>query len=151
MVGRASPRVSSGASAKGRHGVAVAEGHAVLVSPYHPAAAFSAGAAMGRNKLIYAFSDVAVVVSSAEGSGGTWTGAIEAIKGGWVPVVVRSGPDVPPGNTALLARGAAALAEDAIPSKLTSRDLLDMAAAARSRNRVRLRTATTLRRRIGRC
>ena len=106
---------------------AVAEGRAVLVSPYHPAAAFSVGAAMGRNKLIYAFSDVAVVVSSAEGSGGTWSGAIEALKGGWVPVVVRSGPGVPPGNNALLARGAAALAEDAIPGKLTSRDLLDIA------------------------
>ena len=106
---------------------AVAEGRAVLVSPYHPAAAFSAGSAMGHNKLIYAFSDVAVVVSSAEGSGGTWTGAIEALKGGWVPLVVRSGPDVPPGNTALLARGATALTDDAIPSKLTSRDLLDIA------------------------
>src|SRR5690349_1830528 len=105
----------------------VAEGRAVLVSPYHPAAAFSAGAAMGRNKLIYAFSDVVVVVSSAEGAGGTWTGAIEALKGGWVPVVVRSGPGVPPGNAALLARGAAALADDAIPSELTSRDLLDIA------------------------
>jgi len=106
---------------------AVAEGRAVLVSPYHPAAAFSAGAAMGRNKLIYAFSDVAVVVSSAEGSGGTWTGAIEALKGGWAPVVVRSGPGVPPGNAALIARGASALADDAILSELTSRDLLDIA------------------------
>ena len=105
---------------------AVAEGRAVLVSPYHPMAPFSAGAAMGRNKLIYGFSDVAVVVSSAEGSGGTWTGAIEALKGGWVPVVVRSGPGVPPGNAALVARGARALTEGAIPNALTSRDLLDM-------------------------
>ncbi|MEJ7695548.1 MAG: DNA-processing protein DprA [Candidatus Limnocylindrales bacterium] len=70
---------------------AVAGGQALLVSPYHPLAAFSAGAAMGRNKLIYALSDVAVVVSSAEGSGGTWTGALEALKGGWVPVFVREG------------------------------------------------------------
>ena len=89
-------------------------------------APFSAGAAMGRNKLIYALSDVAVVVSSAEGSGGTWAGALEALKGGWVPVVARSGPGVPPGNAALVARGARALPEDAIPSSLTSRDLLDM-------------------------
>jgi predicted Rossmann fold nucleotide-binding protein DprA/Smf involved in DNA uptake len=82
---------------------------------------------MGRNKLIYAFSDVAVVVSSAEGSGGTWTGAIEALKGGWVPLVVRSGSGVPPGNAALIARGASALADDTIPGALTSRDLLDIA------------------------
>jgi predicted Rossmann fold nucleotide-binding protein DprA/Smf involved in DNA uptake len=105
---------------------AVAEGRAVLVSPYHPMAPFSAGAAMGRNKLIYALSDVAVVVSSTEGSGGTWTGAIEALKAGWVPVVVRSGPDAPPGNAALVARGARALPEEAIPVALTSRELLDM-------------------------
>jgi predicted Rossmann fold nucleotide-binding protein DprA/Smf involved in DNA uptake len=106
---------------------AVAEGRAVLVSPCHPMAPFSAGAAMGRNKLIYALSDVAVVVSSSEGSGGTWTGAIEALKGGWVPVLARSGPGVPPGNAALMARGASALREDALPGAVTSRDLLDLA------------------------
>ena len=85
---------------------AVADGHAVLVSPYHPAAAFSAGAAMGRNKLIYALSDVAVVVSSADGSGGTWTGAIEALRHGWVPVLVRDEPGTPAGNPALISLGA---------------------------------------------
>ena len=110
---------------------AVAAGRAVLVSPYHPMAAFSAGAAMGRNKLIYALADVAVVVSSTEGSGGTWTGAIEALKGAWVPILVRSGSDVPPGNAALVARGASALPEDSIPSMLTSRDLLDMTVPTR--------------------
>jgi predicted Rossmann fold nucleotide-binding protein DprA/Smf involved in DNA uptake len=83
----------------------VASGQAVLVSPYHPGAAFSAGGAMGRNKIVYALSDVAVVVSSATGSGGTWTGAIEAIKGGWVPVLVRDTQDAPDGNRALIARG----------------------------------------------
>ncbi len=60
---------------------------------------------MGRNKIIYALSDVAVVVSSAAGSGGTWTGAMEAIEGGWVPVLVRDGPDAPEGNRALIAKG----------------------------------------------
>ena len=59
-----------------------------MVSPYHPTAGFSAGAAMGRNKLVYALSDVAVVVSSGQASGGTWTGASEALKAGWVPVLV---------------------------------------------------------------
>ena len=58
---------------------AVASGQAVIVSPYHPAAGFSAGAAMGRNKLIYGLADVAVIVSSDLGSGGTWTGAMEAL------------------------------------------------------------------------
>ena len=93
------PRVSSGASARVDTRSAVAEGHAVLVSPYHPAAAFSAGAAMGRNKLIYAFADVAVVVSPRKGRAAPGRGAIEAIEGGWVPVVVRSGPGVSAGET----------------------------------------------------
>ena len=84
---------------------AVASGRVVLVSPYHPGAAFSAGAAMGRNKIVYGLSDLAVVVSSAVGSGGTWTGAIEAIEGGWVRVLVRDGPDAPDGNRALLGKG----------------------------------------------
>jgi predicted Rossmann fold nucleotide-binding protein DprA/Smf involved in DNA uptake len=89
--------------------VAVASGQVVLVSPYQPAAPFSAGAAMGRNKLIYALADVAVVVSSATGSGGTWTGALEAIKGGWVPVLIRDGEDVPDGNRALIQKGGSSL------------------------------------------
>lgn len=92
---------------------AVASGRAVLVSPYHPGAAFSAGAAMGRNKIIYALSDIAVVVSSAAGSGGTWTGAIEAIEGGWVPVLVRDGPGVPDGNRALIGKGGVSLPVEA--------------------------------------
>lgn len=85
---------------------AVASGQAVLISPYHPGAAFSAGAAMGRNKIIYALSELAVVVSSASGSGGTWAGAVEAIKGDWVPILVRDSPDAPAGNRALLELGA---------------------------------------------
>ena len=92
----------------------VASGQAVLVSPYHPLAGFSAGAAMGRNKIIYALSDVAVVVSTATGSGGTWTGAMEAMKGGWVPVLVRDGPDAPQGNRDLIAKGGVPLPADAV-------------------------------------
>jgi hypothetical protein len=52
---------------------------------------------------------VAVVVSSATGSGGTWTGALEAIKGGWVPVLIRDGEDVPDGNRALIQKGGSSL------------------------------------------
>ena len=45
------------------------DGRLVLVSPYDPAARFLAAHAMQRNKLIYALSDAAVVVNSAEGVG----------------------------------------------------------------------------------
>jgi predicted Rossmann fold nucleotide-binding protein DprA/Smf involved in DNA uptake len=104
---------------------AVASGQVVLVSPYQPGAPFSTGAAMGRNKLIYALSDVAVVVSSAAGSGGTWTGALEAINGGWVPVLVRDGKGVPDGNRALVAKGGSSLPADMlVPDTVSVSDLL---------------------------
>lgn len=106
---------------------AIAGGQALLVSPYHPAAGFSAGAAMGRNKLIYALADVAVVVSTAAGSGGTWTGAIEAIKGRWVPVLARSDASAPPGNAELIARGAAPFSPESLDEPLTVADLLSLA------------------------
>jgi len=109
---------------------AVAAGQAVLVSPYHPSAAFSAGAAMGRNKLIYALSDVAVVVSTADGSGGTWTGAVEALERGWVPLLVRDGPGVPAGNRSLVALGAAPLSSASIGATITPSDLVALAAGS---------------------
>jgi DNA processing protein len=83
----------------------------VLLTPYAPAAGFSVGAAMGRNKVIYGLADYAVVVSSDYQTGGTWAGATEALKGGWCPVFAREGPNVPKGNQELLKQGAAPLPE----------------------------------------
>jgi len=91
--------------------MAVTEGQAVLMSPYRPNAPFSVGSAMGRNKLIYALSTIAVVVSSTSGSGGTWAGAIEALKSRWVPVYVRDSTGVRNGNAELIARGGRAWAD----------------------------------------
>jgi predicted Rossmann fold nucleotide-binding protein DprA/Smf involved in DNA uptake len=90
----------------------LADGSVALVSPYHPSSGFSVGAAMGRNKLIYALADLAVVVSTTAGQGGTWAGAIEALQAGWVPVYVRVGDGVPAGNAALISRGAIALPDE---------------------------------------
>ena len=56
------------------------DGRLALVSPYDPAAGFNVGHAMGRNKLIYALADAALVVSSDYQKGGTWTGAVEQLK-----------------------------------------------------------------------
>ncbi len=95
---------------------ALADGMVALASPYHPGAAFSAGAAMGRNKLIYAIADVAVVVSSSTASGGTWAGAVETLKAGWVPVYVRTGDAVPEGNLRLVALGARPLVGPVAPA-----------------------------------
>src|SRR5439155_14755595 len=87
----------------------VLDGKLVLVTPYVPTAGFSVGGAMGRNKLIYGLADYAVVVSSDFQTGGTWAGAVEALKAGWCPVFVRDSADVSKGNLELLKLGAAAL------------------------------------------
>lgn len=87
----------------------VAAESVTLVTPYSPWAPFSAGAAMGRNKLVYTLSRAAVVVASAHGEGGTWAGAIENLEHRWVPLFVRSTGDAPAGNAELIRRGAARL------------------------------------------
>lgn len=81
----------------------------VLLTPYAPTAGFSVGAAMGRNKVIYGLAESAIVVSSDFNKGGTWAGAIEALKAGWCPVFVRGGEGVPSGNRELAKKGAAML------------------------------------------
>lgn len=85
------------------------DGQLALVTPYVPTAGFSIGAAMGRNKVIYGLADYAVVVSSEHETGGTWAGAIEALKSHSCPVFVRDGAQAPLGNRELLRRGGVAL------------------------------------------
>jgi len=85
---------------------ALARGDLCLVTPYHPEAAFSVGAAMGRNRLIYCLADYAIVVAAEAETGGTWAGATEALKRGWVPLFVLEHPAMPEGNKRLLGKGA---------------------------------------------
>lgn len=84
--------------------VGLQEGRLVLVSPYFPEAGFNAGNAMGRNRYIYTLADRALVIDSALRSGGSWAGAIENLKHGWVPMYVRS-PGDGAGNAALIEEG----------------------------------------------
>ena len=85
---------------------AVHEGATVVCTPYSPDAPFSAGNAMGRNKLIYAQAALTVVVASDDGTGGTWSGAAEALKHGYGSVAVWRGDGEGPGNESLQHRGA---------------------------------------------
>lgn len=80
--------------------------HLVMLTPYGPDAGFSVGAAMGRNKVIYGLSAFAVVAASDFEKGGTWAGAVDAIKGNWCPVFVREAQGVPKGNRELVKLGA---------------------------------------------
>ncbi len=90
---------------------AVHEGRTAMCSPYAPDSPFSVGKAMGRNKLIYALSDVTVAVAADNGSGGTWSGATEAIRGDYCRVAVWRGSGEGPGNEPLERRGALPLTD----------------------------------------
>ena len=89
------------------HRDALNGGRLALLSPYDPAARFSVGHAMRRNKLIYALADAALVVDSDHGRGETWAGAteqLERLKS--VPVHVRADRNVGKGLGELRKRGA---------------------------------------------
>ncbi len=104
----------------------VMAGNLVLISPFNPEAGFEVGNAMARNKYVYCLSDAAVVVHSGA-KGGTWTGALENLKNGWVPLWVKS--DAGPGsaNALIVQQGARRLT--ASPRDLNLRSLFGSAAA----------------------
>lgn len=88
---------------------AIHDERAVMCSPYSPKAPFRVWNAMGRNKLIYALSEVTVVVASASQRGGTWSGATEALRKGFGHVAVWRGVGEGPGNEGIEKRGARSL------------------------------------------
>ncbi len=88
---------------------AITAGNLLALSPFNPRSRFKVYTAMERNKYIYALSKYAVVVSSSVKKGGTWAGATENLKAGWVPLFVRAGNEIPDGNKMLLGLGGIAL------------------------------------------
>ncbi|URL60429.1 DNA-protecting protein DprA [Luteibacter flocculans] len=94
------------ASSSAKYRSSLVGGNLVLISPFNPEAGFHAGNAMARNKYIYCLADAAIVIKSARGTGGTWNGAIETLKNGWVPVWVKPHADHASGNAALADAGA---------------------------------------------
>jgi len=105
-------------------------GRLVLISPYDPAAGFNVGHAMQRNKLIYALSDAALVVSSDYQKGGTWAGAVEQLdKLKSVPVYVRAHDTTEKGLQSLQEKGALCW-----PDPMTPDMLVDTLAVGPSRN-----------------
>ena len=83
----------------------IEEGHLLLATSFSPHTSFNVGMAMARNKLIYALSDFALVIASDAEKGGTWAGAEEVLKAGWVPLFVVEGANLPEGNRLLIKRG----------------------------------------------
>jgi predicted Rossmann fold nucleotide-binding protein DprA/Smf involved in DNA uptake len=107
----------SAVSGKYREGIR--DGQLVLVSTCNPEAGFNVGNAMGRNKYIYALADYAVVVSADHRQGGTWAGAEEELKReSGKPVFVRTGADVPKGNSELIKLGGLPFPDDGLKGNL---------------------------------
>lgn len=90
----------------------IMSGDLVLITPFNPEAGFNVGHAMARNRYIYCLADAAVVVSSAAGKGGTWSGALEDIEAEWVPLWVKAVATESSGNPELIRRGAHRLPDD---------------------------------------
>jgi predicted Rossmann fold nucleotide-binding protein DprA/Smf involved in DNA uptake len=86
-------------------------GQLCMASPYGPSTRFTAGNAMGRNKLIYGHADVTVVVCSDLGAGGTWEGAREALRRGFGRVAVWMGDGRGEGNAKLVDGGCVPITE----------------------------------------
>jgi predicted Rossmann fold nucleotide-binding protein DprA/Smf involved in DNA uptake len=84
---------------------AILEGRLTLISPYEPESRWFPYTAMERNKMIYALADAAVVVAASNEQGGTWAGAVEALKLGQIPVYVKASENISPGNRKLIEAG----------------------------------------------
>lgn len=85
---------------------ALQRGDLALVSPFSPDARFHVGNAMGRNRYIYCLASSAVVVASKPDTGGTWSGAVENLKHGWVPMWAHRSSAADSGNANLVKQGA---------------------------------------------
>ncbi|MGD9796191.1 MAG: DNA-processing protein DprA [Acidimicrobiia bacterium] len=79
----------------------VYSGHFALCTPYGPDVSFTNANATGRSKLIYAQSQLTLVVSCLKASGITWSGAVEAIVQRTGRVAVWRGHGEGPGNERL--------------------------------------------------
>jgi predicted Rossmann fold nucleotide-binding protein DprA/Smf involved in DNA uptake len=93
----------------------------LLCCSHRPDAGFSTGLAMGRNRLIYAMADHALVIQCEKEKGGTWNGATEELRRSQArPVFVRIEDPVPEGNAALMKLGARSF-----PTAFFEKDPLD--------------------------
>ncbi|MCL6270443.1 DNA-processing protein DprA [Sansalvadorimonas sp. 2012CJ34-2] len=106
-----------------------------LISPFNPEAGFNAGNAMARNKYVYCMADSALVIHSGT-KGGTWNGALENLKKGWVPLWVKPTEDQSAGNQEIVAQGAqwceSILENISIGALLTSQKSIDSSRSSTS-------------------
>ncbi len=106
-----------------------------MISVVHPHTTFDVGNAMYRNRLIYALSELTIVVSTSEGRGGTWAGAVANLKHRWAPLAVWTGSFAPEANYRLVEQGAVALTLVPISSSEVHTLVRDASAAFAVRTR----------------
>lgn len=95
-------------SGKSQYRQAIQEGRLCLMSEVHPEARFDVGMAMARNRLAYACAEAALVIECDLNKGGTWAGAMEALRAG-SPVYVLQGARA---ERALVEKGAISVGID---------------------------------------
>ncbi len=116
------------AATSAKYRKALMAGDLALVSPFNPEAGFDVGNAMARNRYIYCLADTAIVIAASKEKGGTWNGATENLKKGWVPLWVKSHQDPASGNSELVKRGAQWLPDGELQlSALFAPDLVEPA------------------------
>ena len=90
-----------------RHREPLRDGRLTLVSSFDPSVRFQTWNAMARNKVIYALGDAGLVVDTAYGKGGTWSGAVEQLeKFRSAPIYVFADGETKEGIRALQSKGA---------------------------------------------
>lgn len=80
-------------------------GKLLVLSAFNPDMVFRGYNALERNKYIYASSDYAVVVSSGNGTGGSFKGAEYCLKHKLTKLYVKDDAEAPDGNRKLIAMG----------------------------------------------
>lgn len=90
------------------------DGRLTFLSEVHPRSRWFTSTAMARNRLIHALGRFAVIVSSGDGEGGTWAGAVQNLKSQWSPVLIRIEDKAPAGNLALVKAGGIPLPREAL-------------------------------------
>ncbi len=87
----------------------IAAGKALLLSQFHPNAAWMVSRAMERNRLVAGLANI-IIVCEAKLQGGTWIGALSALEQGRPVYVCQTDAEIQPeGNQELIKRGAQSL------------------------------------------
>ena len=91
----------------------IVDGDVLVLSTFHPKAAWSTGLAMARNPIIYGLADEIFVAESSD-TGGTWSGVIDGLRKERKIYVRKPAPTEQNANMQLIQKGAIAVDFDGI-------------------------------------